>query len=314
VRAAGLITPLPLGGNFDQVGIEIEDQPVPDGQEPEADRYVVTPGAQTALGIVLLQGRLLSERDSEDGPLVLLVSESFARRKWPNRDPLGRRVRLPYNPGRDDAPWRAVVGVVKDVRQYGLDREPVPQFYLPHAQYPFTLLTLVAKADGAPDMAELRRVVLSVDPDLAPFDGATLKSVLRESIALRRFAMALLGVFAFLALTLAALGIHGVVGEGVAQRRRELGVRIALGARSGEVIRLVVASGLRPTLWGLGIGIVGAVLGARIARGLLFGISALDPLTYTLVPLVFVAVALAACFVPARRATRVDPLLVLRQD
>lgn len=319
VDAAGVIAPLPLSGSFDQVGFEVEGQARPEGQEREADRYVVTPGALQALGLAPSAGRLLDARDAADAAPAVLVSETLARRVWPDTNPLGQRIRLPWNPGHEDKPWRTVVGVVRDLRHYGLDGEPTAQIYLPHGQYPVSFLTFVARQaehDGRRTAvpSALRQAVREVDPELAPFDASSLESVLAESIALRRFVMALLAAFAMLAVVLAGLGLHGVVGQVVAERSREVAVRVALGARPAHVVRVVLAAGLAPTAVGIVLGLAGAAAVVGVARRILYGISPYDPATFTLAPLVLVAVAVVACLGPARRALRTDPLGALRQD
>jgi predicted permease len=318
VDAAGVIAPLPLSGGFDRVGFEVDGRPRPEGQELEADRYVVTPGGLEALGLGASIGRLLDARDAADAAPAVLVSETLARRVWPGASPLGQRIRLPWNPGREDKPWRTVVGVVRDLRQYGLDGEPTAQLYLPHVQYPVAFLTFVARAGAdrgrVPPSSALDQAVREVDADLAPFDGAPLESVLAESIGLRRLVMALLAAFAGLAVLLAGLGLNGVVGQVVAERSREVGVRIALGARPAHVARVVLAAGLVPTAVGIALGLAGAVASVGIGHRLLYGISPYDPVTFALVPLALAGVAAIACLPPTRRAVRTDPLGALKQD
>ena len=316
VVSAGVVTPLPLAGGFDSTGIEIEHQPTQPGHEPMADRYIMTPGYFEALGIRLERGRELTEQDVANAPLVIVVSESFAARFWPNQDPIGKRVKLPWNPEREDEPWRTVVGVVRDVKHYGPDKPGATALYLPHAQYPVSFLTLVARTSGDPAsmIGTVRKTVQGFDPDQVPTNAAIMEDVLVSSIQTRRFPMFLLGGFATLALVLAAVGIYGVMSYVVAQRTHEIGIRMALGARTGNVLRLIVGNALWLVALGILLGGLGAFGLTRLMKSLLFGVVPTDVSTFIVVCLGLVVVALVACYLPARRATKIDPLTALRNE
>src|ERR1044072_402665 len=315
VVSVGVVTPLPYSG-FDSTGIYVEHQPVPAGQEPMVDRYIMTPGYLAALGIQLERGREITEQDAENASLVLLVSESLAARFWPNEDPIGKRIKLPWNPGREDNPWRTVVGVVGDVKQYGLDKPGTSALYLPHAQYPVPFMSLVVRTAGEPaEMSgTVRQAVQKLDRDQVPTEIATMQEVMAKSIQTQRFSMYVLGVFAILALALAAVGIYGVMSYVVAQRTREIGIRIALGASLGNILGLVLKNGLVLTITGIVLGAATAFGLTRLMKSLLFGVVPTDLLTFAVVCICLMVVALVASYLPARRATKVDPLAALQYD
>jgi len=315
VAAAGVVTPLPVSRGFDSTSIEVEHQPSQPGQEPMVDRYIITPGYLSALGIRLQRGRELTEQDAEKTPLVLLVSESLAARFWPNQDPIGKRIKLPWNPGRDDEPWRTVVGVVGDVKQTGLDQPSNSALYLPLAQHPVSFMTLVARTSGDPAemIGTVKQTVQRLDAEQVPTDAATMTEVMSDSIQRQRFSMFVLGAFAALALALAAVGIYGVMSYVVAQRTHEIGIRMALGARVGNILRLVLRDGVWLAGAGILLGAAAAFGLTRLMKSLLFGVVPTDTTTFVVVCLGLGVVALAASYLPARRATKVDPLVALRK-
>jgi putative ABC transport system permease protein len=315
VKAAGATSVLPLSNNFDGRGLAVEDRPKPPGQEISVDLYVVTPGYLRAMEIALLRGRALDEHDTNEAPMVALVSERMAAQLWPGEDPLGKRVKFPGSEKKPQ-PWRTVVGVVRDVRQYGLDKKENMQLYLPSAQYPVSQMTLVVRAasDANSLIVPVKNEIRAVDKDQAVYSVATMEQLLSSSISLRQFSMLLLLTFAAVALLLASVGIYGVISYSVTQRTHEIGVRIALGAQSKDVLKMVVGQGMWLAMAGVLIGLVAAFLLTRLMSGLLFGVSATDPLTFILISMLILAVALLACLVPARRATRVDPILALRSE
>jgi putative ABC transport system permease protein len=266
------------------------------------------------MSIALLRGRTLNGQDTADVPFAALVSESTARQLWPGEDPIGKRIRY-HNP-EEVRPWRTVVGVVADVKQYGLDAAPKPAIYVPVAQWPTSAMTLVVKTRTAPEssIVSIRREIRIVDPDQAVFSIRTMEQLLAESISLRRFSMILLGVFAALALLLAAIGIYGVIAQSVAQRTREIGIRMALGAQSGDVLRMVVRQGMTLTLLGVGAGLIGAYALTKLIAKLLFGVAPNDPVTFGAIALLLLSVSLLACYLPARRAAKLDPMIALARQ
>ncbi len=317
VRFAAATSVLPESGGFDTTSVAIEGREVAIGELPYWDRYMVTPDYFRALGIPLRRGRLLEQSDNEQAPLVALINETTARLYWPNQDPLGQRIRVPtFGVPFEKAPWRTVVGVVGDVRQYGLDAPRSSQFYVPHAQNPAGYVTLVVRTATDPLALgpALRREVRAVDKDQPLTSIATMEEVLADSVAGRRFSMTLLGVFAAGALGLAAVGLYGVIAYSVAQRTQEIGIRMALGALPGDVLKLVIGQGMALVAIGVALGLAATLAVTRVLESLLFEVSARDPLTFALVPLGLAAVALAACYLPARRALRIDPLIALRYE
>ena len=306
---------LPLGVNFDTVGTDPEGLTYGPSEQPYPERYVVTPGYLKTLGIGVVRGRGFADADDENAPLVAMVSETAARNWWPHQDPVGKHIRVPgFDHG--PLPWRTVVGVVKDVKQSGLDAPHTMQIYLPHAQYRNGYLTLVvrAKQDPVNLVSQVRQQVQNVDPDQAVSNIASMDQVLSNSIASRRFTAVLLGTLAAVGLLLASTGVYGILSYGVAQRTREIGIRIALGAAQRDVLSLIVGQGLKLLLLGVGTGMVAAFALTRLMSGLLFGVSAGDPMTFSSIALFLGAVALVACYLPARQATRVDPMVALRHE
>ncbi len=315
VQAAGLTSVLPLSDNFDGRGLAVEDYPKPRGEEINVDLYVTDAGYLRAMAIPLRKGRAFDEHDLENSAPVVLINETMARNLWPGADPLGKRVRLA---GSDKNPesWRTVVGVVSDVSQYGLDRKTPMQVYFPQAQFPTSQVTLVvrsAAADPKALIAPVRGAIRAIDADQAAYDLAAMTDLFANSIALRRLLMVLLAVFAGLALALAALGLYGVMAFLVSQRTREMGIRLALGARPRDLVRLVAGQSLRLALLGLALGLIVAVGATRGLGALLYGVSPLDPATLVGVSGLLLLVAALAGYLPARRAGRVDPMVALRE-
>jgi putative ABC transport system permease protein len=319
VEASGLTSVLPFSGNFDGRGLAVEDHPKPRGEEISVDLYISTPGYLRAMAIPVIKGRELTEQDIENTPLAALINQTMARQLWPNEDPLGKRIKFPGS-DKNPQPWRTIVGVVGDVDQYALDRKPPMQIYLPEAQYPTSSMSLVVRmnselrGDPVGMVAAIRGEIRGMDPDQAVYNIATMESLLSDSISLRRFSMVLLMIFAAVALALAAVGIYGVISFAVTQRTHEIGIRVALGARGTDILRLVVTRGMILTLSGIAIGLVTAAGLTRFLQTLLYGVSATDPGTFIAISLLLTGVALGACLAPARRATKVDPMVALRYE
>lgn len=278
---------------------------------PQGDFRSVTPDYFRALGIPLVTGRTFTASDGPQAPEVALVNQSMARRYWGTASPLGARISV--DSGRT---WVAIVGVVGDVRQYGLDTEPSDELYAPFAQAPIRESSLVIRTTGEP-LAIGRLVedeVHALDAAQPVADVATLEEIRSQSLASPRVTAALLGLFALLALLITGAGLAGLVAFSVSQRTQEIGVRMALGAERREVLGMVLREGMQLVAAGLVLGLAGAAAVTRLMTGLLFGIPAVDPLTFAAVALVLVGVAAAACLAPARRATRVDPMVALRSS
>ncbi|HEX3644144.1 MAG TPA: ABC transporter permease [Vicinamibacterales bacterium] len=315
VQSAGAVTGLPLASTRGDWGIQIEGRVAAPGERSiAADWQVVTPGYFEAIGVPLREGRTVTGADRADTQPVIVVNESMARKYWPAGSPIGRRMKM----GGPATPWLTVVGVVADVHHRGLDEVPRPEMYRPHAQYPYPqpALTWVLRTAGDPRSAigQARAAIAAVDSSLGVSDVATLEQVMSDSTSDRRLNMLLFALLGGLALALAAVGVYGVVAYSVTQRTHEIGVRMAIGARPTDVVRMVLAEGGRLAMAGVAAGSVAAIAGARLIRGLLFDVSATDPLTYAAVALGLLAVALLASYIPARRATRVDPMIALRGE
>ncbi|HEX8184625.1 MAG TPA: ABC transporter permease, partial [Blastocatellia bacterium] len=315
VQSAGVTSVLPLSGNFDGRSLAVEDRPKPRGEEISVDLYIVTPGYLRTMAIPLMKGRALAEQDTDNQPLVALINETMAKELWPGEDPVGKRIKFPGS-ARNPQPWRTVVGVVNDVKQYGLDKKAPMQIYLPEAQYPTSFMTLVVRTSVEPAsmIAAIKSEILAAGPDQAVYDIRTIEQLLSESISLRRFAMMLLIIFGGVALTLAAVGIYGVISYSVTQRTHEIGIRLALGAGRRDVLKLVVGQGMMYALTGIAIGVAASFALTRLMASLLYGVSATDGATFILISLALTGVALGATFVPARRAMKVDPMVALRYE
>ncbi len=313
VEAAGIVSVLPFSANYDNCGFFIEEKPLANPAErPSARRYGVSPDYLRAMGIPLLRGRQFNERDNANAPLVALISKTAAERNWPNEDPIGRRIRLG---GPEDA-LRTIVGIVSDVCQQGLDDRPGMQAYVPHAQWIGSDMTLVVRTSVDPVSltAAVRKEIRAVDASQPVYQIATMHQLISISVAQRRFTLLLVGVFAAVALFMTAIGIYGVVWYSVAQRKQEIGIRMALGAQRHEVVQLVLGQGLRLMLLGLASGVAEAFALTRVLEHLLFQTNTRDPLTFFLVTVTLCAAATIACWLPARRAVKVDPMEALRQE
>jgi putative ABC transport system permease protein len=312
VTAAGGVSELPLGDMKNMGTFAIQAQPVPRGQdEPHGDWRSASPGYFGAMGIALVRGRPFGDRDDTAAPPVVAVDEEAARRFWPSGDPIGARVSI-------DNPdvWREVVGVVRSVHHDALDRPPRATVYFPLAQRPTTTVFAVisAVADPAIVANAARATIRELDAGLPMYDVRTLEDRLSDSLGRRRVAMWMLVAFGGLALALAAIGVYGVMSYDVSQRAKEMGIRMALGADRASVVRLVLKGGATVAVVGVLIGGALALALARAASGLLYGVSSYDPMTYLGLAAMIIGAALAAAWIPARRATAVDPMRALRES
>lgn len=315
VESAAASDTLPYSGQSGGGQVRIEGRAPVATIDPslQSEWSNVTTDFLQTMGIPLLRGRLLDEHDTAEAPPVIVISETAAEQFWPGEDPLGKRLSFGAD-GKE--PWRQVVGLVRSTRNGGLDQPQRPHVYAPVEQVlsPSNFL-LVRSARPSPNLAEMvRKSVAAVDQEQPVFLAAPLENWVADSVARQRFGLLLLGLFGALALALASVGIYGVVSYGVAQRTREIGIRIAMGAQSRDVLRLIISQGMTPALLGVIIGVLGALALTRLLRSLLFGVSATDPLTFVLVAALLMGVALLACWLPARRAARVDPIIALRHE
>ncbi|HWO02704.1 MAG TPA: ABC transporter permease, partial [Blastocatellia bacterium] len=311
VQSAGAVSSLPLSGGGTDSNFQIEGRPPAEPGHPQVAWYSsVTPDYFRAMGIRLVRGRDFTGADSTDVSKVALISETMARRFFPDEDPLGKRLVF----GEKDL--REIVGVMSDVKFFGLNLDARPSMYFPHAQSPARGMSLVVRTQGEPMTlaAAIRGQVSELDRDLAASNVMPMEELVGISLAEPRFTLMLLGAFAAVAMALSAIGVYGVVSYSVAQRSHEIGVRMALGAQMRDVLKLVVRQGMALVLGGVGVGLVAAFALTRVMESLLFGVTATDFTTFSLTSLLLAGVALGACFVPARRATKVDPMVALRYE
>lgn len=292
--------------------VTVDGHPVREGEDSEIDMNSVSLGYFETMGISLLAGRDFADRDNQGAPLVAVINDAMARRYWPDQDPIGKRISLSGPQG----PFVDIVGVVKNGTYHALGEPEIAYIYLPEAQNPVGRFTIIARTSGnAGALADpLRRQVRELDKSLALFDVRTLSEHIDEALSQERMIATLLGAFGLLALLLAAVGIYGVMSYSVTQRTRELGVRIALGAEPSDILKLVVGRGLMLTLIGSALGLLAAASLTRVVEGLLFGVKPTDPVIFVAITVLLTGVALVASFVPARRASKVDPMTAVRYE
>jgi putative ABC transport system permease protein len=316
LQDSALAAPLPMDRQgqatfaFNIVG----NAPLPPGESTTADYTTVSLGYFHLMRIPLLRGRFFSEQDSPSNPNVAIISETLARRYFPNQDPIGRKMRFGFPPNSNVS--REIVGVVGDVRDVALSQKPGPMMYVPFAQAPLYGGQVVVRSSLSLSSvaAVIRQAVHSIDKDIPVTDVGSFPDALGQSIAQERFRAFLLGSFSMIALVLAAVGIYGVISYSASQRTHEIGIRMALGAQRRDVLRLILGEGAKLAMLGLGLGVVLALLLTRLIASMLYGVSATDPLTFGIVVIVLLGVAVTACYIPARRAMRVDPMVALRHQ
>jgi len=311
VEAAAMVDPVPLSGLILSNSFSIEGRPSPTEETFNSPLRIISPDFFKTFRVPLIKGRLLAESDGANAPPVVVVNESLARIYFANEDPLGERITF-----NGDTRAREIVGVVGDVKHSALDEEAKAEIYLPMAQDQKRHMSLAVRASGDPMqmVAAVRGQVWAGDKDLPIFNIRTMEQLMAKSVAPRRFNLLLLGVFALVGLALAAVGLYGVISYTVTQRTREIGVRMAMGAQRADVLRLVVGEGMKLALIGAFLGLCGALALTRLLKTLLFGVSATDPLTFIAIAAALIIVALLACWIPAQRATKVDPLTALRHE
>ena len=318
VRAAGSVRVLPLARPIGDWSIKIEGRPYVAEENPNGDYQAVTPGYFEAMGLKLVRGRFLTAADREDSMPVAVINDTMAARYWPGEDAVGRQFMM----GTDDKPWLTIVGIVGTVRHNAVVEEPRNEMYIAHAQLPGHIrsaprgMTLTIKTNGDPVAISgaVREAVRAIDRNLPVSDIRTMESVTSTALAQPRFVTFLLAVFAATALALASIGIYGTISLLVSERTQEMGIRLALGADRPTILKLILGQGLALTAIGLGAGVAGAIVLTRTLAGLVYGVGTLDPLTFIAVPGLLCAIALLACFIPARRAASVDPITTLRQS
>ena len=316
VSSASAIAPLPLSGDRFGISFEIEGRPVAKGDQPSADFFTIGDGYFKTMQIPLLQGREFTDRDQKQAPGVLIVNQAFARKFFPGENPIGKHIKPGISTDEDEPAMREIVGVVADVRNRDLNSDLRPGFFVPHTQIPFSQMTMVVKTNGEPTslVNAVQNEVHAMDRELPVFNVKTMDEYISASVAAPRFNATLLVIFAAVALILTIVGLYGVMSYSVAQRTNEIGIRMALGAQTGDVLRLIVSQGFKLVLIGLGIGLAAALALMTIISSLLFGVTTKDPFTFGAVAVLLAVISLLACYIPARRATRLDPLHALRYE
>jgi predicted permease len=312
VQSASLVRGLPFSGNGGTTSIVLPDREAPPkGMEPEVLFNTAMPNYFETIGIPLLRGRVFGSEDQAKTPAVLVINQTMARRFWPNQDAVGKQVKF-----LQDGSTATIIGVVGDAKHYFLEEQQRPQMYDAYSQDPGLFATVLIRTTGEPLRLteEVRQAIWKVDSDQPMWKIRTVEFLVSRSMADRRFLMVLMGIFASLALLLTIIGLYGVISYLVNQRTQEIGIRMALGAQVGDILRLVLKQGMVLVLTGVALGLAAAWLLTRLMSRLLYQVSATDPLTFAAIALLLIIVALLACYVPARRATKVDPLVALRYE
>jgi putative ABC transport system permease protein len=315
VQSAAAAWWIPLSGSDIDVSFDVQERPLPEGQQAVAEVNVVTPEYFRTLRTPIALGRAFTERDDKNAPPVAIVSESFAKQYFPGENPIGKRI-TPNGSVDGKPPVREIVGVVADMHLISLKVAPRPQIYIPHQQFGIHSMSIFVRTAIDPQSftTTLRRTVAEIDKDVPIYRTRTLTDYMSQSVAQPRLNAMLVGLFALIALLLAAAGIFGVMSYSVTQRTQEIGIRLALGAQRADVLRLIVGQGMRFVGVGVLLGLIGIFACTRLLQSLLFGIGATDLGTMFAVTTILTAVAFLACLLPARRASRVDPITALRQE
>jgi putative ABC transport system permease protein len=311
VDSTGVASTIPLGGSHTDTSFLIEGRAKSEQDNLAAWYSSVSPDYFRSMGMRILKGRQFTEQDTEKALKVIIINETMAKRYWPGEDPVGKRLK--FESGEN---WREIVGIMADVKEFGLDTDARPSLYFPYDQQAARSVSLVVRTTSDPSKVAggIRKEIWSIDKNLAISNQTTLEEMFSDSISIPRFIMLLIAIFASLALILAAVGIYGVISYMVAQRTHEIGIRMALGADRGDILRMVLGQGMKLALIGIILGIGGAIALTRIMSSLLYGVNATDPVTFIGVSFLLAAVALMACYIPARKATKVDPMVALRYE
>ena len=313
VNSAGIVSQLPLSVNLDMYGVEVRDKPLANhGEAPSAERFGITEGYLKAMQIPILRGRGISDKDDAKSSPVVLVNRTFAQKIWPGEDPIGKEIHI----GEKERPWRRVVGVVEDVRHRGLNEPFAMQFYMPYQQWFDNTMIITVRTENEPSSAieTIRKTILSVDPSQPISQIATMQQVVESNVAQKKFTLQLIEFFALAALFLAAIGVYGVMSYSVTSRFQEIGIRMALGARRGAVLSMILMNGLLMAGIGILIGVIGSFLSMRFIESLLFQVAPFEPAIVAAVVLILLVIAFIACSVPAIRAARLNPVLALRHE
>jgi predicted permease len=315
VVSVSAVSHAPIGGGNAGRGFVIEGRPDPGSEnQPDAKYTVICPKYFQTMGIKLVSGREFTDRDALNAPGVIVINEALAKRYWPGEDPLGKRIKIGFF--NSDAPWLTVVGVARDVKQGGLDRQPRPEFFRPYNQAAWPIMTVVVRTAYEPRafITPVKQALAKFEPDRAASGIRTMEEAIHDSLGSRRFPMLLLAAFSLVALALAAVGIAGVVAFSVTQRTREIGIRMALGAQRGAVVRLALGRSMAAAMIGVGVGLAASFALTRFLTGMLYEVKPMDPLVVSAAALTLAGVAFLACYLPARRAAKVDPMIALRCD
>jgi len=316
VQSAAGIYPLPMGGDEIRTSFQVDGHPVAKSEEPHTSLRDITPDYFATMRIPILQGRDFRAQDEIASTPVVIINEALAHQAFPGENPIGKHIMPEVGQGASEPVMREVVGVVGNVKFRDLSDEWAPESYVPSAQISFGSLTLVVRtSQNAHSLAKpIAETVRSLDKDLPAYAPKTVEEYLNGTIAQPRFNTYLLGIFAALAMLLTAVGLYGLIAYSVAQRTHELGIRMALGGRPRDMLRLIVGQGLRLAIFGVGIGLAAAFVLTHFLSSMLFGVSTADPISYLAVVTLLLVVVIVACYVPARRAMRVDPMVALRYE